>query len=82
METINKPMELVKVQCYNCKQILHVHPLEPSHSERLTDCSNGHKITKESIPKIERFVRKIEREEEIKKHPFFKWAKSYFSRGE
>lgn len=38
MLIINKPMELLEVQCYKCKSILMIHPMSNMNTPWVTDC--------------------------------------------
>lgn len=38
MIEINKPVELIKVQCYRCKTIMHVHPKSNLNRDYFSRC--------------------------------------------
>lgn len=38
MMVINKPDDLIEVQCYKCKTIIKTHPMSNMHSDYFKDC--------------------------------------------
>jgi hypothetical protein len=45
MIILNKPEQLIQVQCYRCKSIMDVHPMTNMNAPWITDCNKHKKVS-------------------------------------